>query len=132
MKTRTARLISVFVMASVLAAIPVNAQCWGGCRRGWAWHGAGCQGANCWSSSSQKGRVYDPSQGAGIQASQMLAGQGVQAVITGHVGPKAWSALQAANIQVFAVTGGTAEQAVQAFLAGQLRAASQPDVRGHW
>ncbi len=71
-------------------------------------------------------------QGAGVQAGQSLARLGVQAVITGHVGPKAWSALQAANIQVYAVDGGTVEQAVQSFLAGQLRALSQPDVRGHW
>jgi predicted Fe-Mo cluster-binding NifX family protein len=71
-------------------------------------------------------------QGAGIQASQTLARLGVQAVITGHVGPKAWSALQGAKIRVHAVDGGTAEQAVQAFLAGRLRAPSQPDVRGHW
>ena len=71
-------------------------------------------------------------QGAGVQAGQALARLGVQAVITGHVGPKAWSALQAANIQVYAVAGGTVEQAVQAFMAGKLGALSQPDVRGHW
>jgi len=61
-------------------------------------------------------------QGAGTQAVQTLVRQGVQAVLTGHVGPKAWSALQAANVQVYVVDGGTAEQAIQAFLAGQLRA----------
>jgi predicted Fe-Mo cluster-binding NifX family protein len=71
-------------------------------------------------------------QGAGTQAVQTLARLGVQAVLTGHVGPKAWSALQAANIQAYAVGGGTAEQVVQAFMAGQLRAMSQADVQGHW
>ena len=71
-------------------------------------------------------------QGAGVHAGQMLARLGVQAVVTGHVGPKAWSALQAARIGVYAVDGGTAEQATQAFLAHQLRELSQPDVRGHW
>jgi predicted Fe-Mo cluster-binding NifX family protein len=71
-------------------------------------------------------------QGAGTQAVQTLARLGVQAVLTGHVGPKAWSALQAANIQVCVVDGGTAEHAVQAFMAGQLRPMVQADVGGHW
>jgi predicted Fe-Mo cluster-binding NifX family protein len=71
-------------------------------------------------------------QGAGVQAAQMLARLGVQAVLTGHVGPKAWSALHAANIQIYSVSAGTAEQAVQDFLAGRLQAMAQADVRGHW
>jgi predicted Fe-Mo cluster-binding NifX family protein len=71
-------------------------------------------------------------QGAGTQAAQTLARLGVQAVLTGHVGPKALSALQAAKIQIYSVSGGTAEQAVQDFLAGRLQALAQSDVRGHW
>jgi predicted Fe-Mo cluster-binding NifX family protein len=74
----------------------------------------------------------DAVQGAGVRAGQTLARLGVQALITGHVGPKAWSALQAANIRVYAVEGGTVAQAAQAFMAGQLREVAQPDVRGHW
>ncbi len=73
----------------------------------------------------------DAFQGAGIQASQTLARLGVQTVLTGHVGPKAWSALQAANIQVFAVEGGTTQQALEAFVAGRLRALNQADASGH-
>lgn len=71
-------------------------------------------------------------QGAGTQAAQTLARLGVQAVLTGHVGPKALSALQAANIKIYSVSGGTAEQAVQDFLAGRLPALAQANVRGHW
>jgi predicted Fe-Mo cluster-binding NifX family protein len=71
-------------------------------------------------------------QGAGTQAAQTLARLGVQTVLTGHVGPKALSALQAANIQIYSVSAGTAEQAVQDFLAGRLQALAQADVRGHW
>ena len=71
-------------------------------------------------------------QGAGVQAAQTLARLGVQTVLTGHVGPKALSALQAANIQIYSVSAGTAEQAVQDFLAGRLQAMAQADVRGHW
>lgn len=71
-------------------------------------------------------------QGAGTQAGQTLARLGVHTVLTGHVGPKAWSALQAAKIQVFTVSGGTVQQAVQSFLDGRLQPSSQPQVRGHW
>jgi len=71
-------------------------------------------------------------QGAGPQAAQTLARLGVQAVLTGHVGPKALGALQASHIQVYAVNGGTMEQATQDFLAGRLRLLNEADVRGHW
>jgi predicted Fe-Mo cluster-binding NifX family protein len=71
-------------------------------------------------------------QGAGIQAGQTLARLGVQALLTGHVGPKAWTTLQAANIRAYAITGGTVEEAMQAFVAGKLQPLAQSDVRGHW
>jgi len=71
-------------------------------------------------------------QGAGTQASQTLARLGVQAVLTGHVGPKAWSALQAANMRVFTISGGTVQQAVQSFLDGRLQSLGQPEVQGSW
>ncbi|HOK76471.1 MAG TPA: NifB/NifX family molybdenum-iron cluster-binding protein [Verrucomicrobiota bacterium] len=71
-------------------------------------------------------------QGAGTHAAETLARIGVQVVITGHVGPKAMNALQAAKIQVYTVDGGTAEQAVHDFLAGRLRALTRADVGGHW
>lgn len=70
-------------------------------------------------------------QGAGPRAVQVLCRLGVQAVLTGHVGPKAWTALQAGNVHVYAVEGGTVEQAVQAFMAGQLRAMVPADGGGH-
>jgi predicted Fe-Mo cluster-binding NifX family protein len=59
-------------------------------------------------------------QGAGTQAVQTLANLGVQAVITGHLGPKAWTALQVAKIPAYTVSGGTVEEAIRAFMAGQL------------
>jgi len=71
-------------------------------------------------------------QGAGTHGAQTLARLGVQAVITGHVGPKAWNALQAAKIRVYSVSTGSTEQAVQDYHAGRLRELTQSDVQGHW
>jgi predicted Fe-Mo cluster-binding NifX family protein len=71
-------------------------------------------------------------QGAGIQAARRVADLGVQAVLTGNVGPKAYAALQAAGVTVYAGAAGTVGEAVEQFRAGQLTAASEPTVEGHW
>jgi predicted Fe-Mo cluster-binding NifX family protein len=71
-------------------------------------------------------------QGAGIQTAQNVASAGAQAVITGHVGPKAYSALQAGGIRVYLTKAGTVEEAVQAFREGRLAPAQGADKPGHW
>lgn len=74
----------------------------------------------------------EAAQGAGIRAIQTLADLGVAAVVTGHVGPKAWAACQAAGIKVYACKEGTVDQAMRAFMTGQLEPMSGADVAGHW
>lgn len=64
--------------------------------------------------------------GAGIQAAQFVADQGAKAVLTGNVGPNAFNVLQAAGVQVFTVTGGTVEEAVEAYKEGRLQAITGP------
>lgn len=71
-------------------------------------------------------------QGAGIQAAQNVAGTGVKAVITGHCGPKAFSTLKAAGIDIFTGASGTVAQALEAWKSGKLEKASGADVKGHW
>jgi predicted Fe-Mo cluster-binding NifX family protein len=71
-------------------------------------------------------------QGAGVQAGQAVARLGAEAVLTGHVGPKAFHALSAAGIAVCTGATGTVREAVEQFKAGQLQAAQKPDVAGHW
>lgn len=71
-------------------------------------------------------------QGAGIQSARTVAGTGVQAVITGNVGPKAFQALNAAKIQIYLAKGGTVKEAVEAFKAGELKKAVEANVEGHW
>ena len=71
-------------------------------------------------------------QGAGIQAAQNVSDLGVEAVITGNVGPKAFTTLQAANIKIYVGATGTVEEALEQFKAGQLQSADAANVEGRW
>lgn len=70
-------------------------------------------------------------QGAGIQAAQNVARAGADAVLTGHVGPKAFRALTAAGIAVFTGVSGTVAEALAAYRAGRLEPAAAPNASGH-
>ena len=74
----------------------------------------------------------DAMQGAGIQAGELVAGQGVSVLITGHCGPKAFRVLSGAGIKVMLCGGGTVENAVEKYRAGSLEEAAGPDVNSHW
>jgi predicted Fe-Mo cluster-binding NifX family protein len=79
------------------------------------------------------GEAAAAGQGAGIQAAKLMATHGVQVVLTGHCGPNAFRALQAAGIRVCAgLTGGSIREAVEQFKAGALQEAAGADVQGHW
>ncbi|MFP4053826.1 MAG: NifB/NifX family molybdenum-iron cluster-binding protein [Phycisphaerae bacterium] len=71
-------------------------------------------------------------QGAGIQSGRTVAGLGVEAVLTGHVGPKAFATLQAAGIKVYAGVSGTVAEAMEQYNAGALAESTDADVQGHW
>lgn len=70
--------------------------------------------------------------GAGIQAAQLVASKGVEAVLTGNVGPKAFSALLAAGVQVVTGAAGTVRDTLERFKRGELRASDSPTVGGHF
>ena len=71
-------------------------------------------------------------QGAGIQTGQNIANLGVEAVITGNVGPNAFKTLKAANVKVFLSETQTVQDAVDSFKAGKLEEVNQANVEGHW
>jgi predicted Fe-Mo cluster-binding NifX family protein len=71
------------------------------------------------------------SGGAGIQAAQYLAGQGIQAVVTGNVGPNAYQVLEAAGISTYLYEGPSVREAVDAFAKGELAKAQGPSARSH-
>jgi len=58
--------------------------------------------------------------GAGIQAAQLVAQKGVEAVITGDCGPNAYQVLSAAGIPVFGGASGSVRDVVEAYRNGKL------------
>ena len=74
----------------------------------------------------------DAPQGAGIQAATRLADAGVDVVITGHCGPKAFQVLRAAGIRVYLTDAPTIDKAYALFKEGKLRPAEGPDTPAHW
>jgi predicted Fe-Mo cluster-binding NifX family protein len=69
--------------------------------------------------------------GAGVQAAQLMAENGAEAVITGDVGPNAHQGLSVAGIGIFVGASGTAQKALEDFEANRLRRADLPTRRGH-
>jgi predicted Fe-Mo cluster-binding NifX family protein len=72
------------------------------------------------------------SGGAGIQAAQMVANSGVDAVITGHLGPNAADTLVAAGLKTYLGASGTVTEALRQYKAGSLQEASGPTVESHF
>jgi predicted Fe-Mo cluster-binding NifX family protein len=70
--------------------------------------------------------------GAGIQSGQLMNEYGVQAVITGNVGPNAFQTLNAANIQVITGVSGTIKEAINRYKNGELNAVNNPTVDSHF
>ena len=77
-------------------------------------------------------RSVEAAQGAGIQAAQTIARAGVQALVTGHCGPKAFRVLSEAGVAVYNTGAATVSEALERFRAGALQPASSADVEGHW
>ena len=71
----------------------------------------------------------EAAHGAGIQAGQSLAKTGASILITGHVGPKAFKVVHAANIAMYSLgtLSGTVEEALAAFQAGKLTLIAAPN-----
>jgi len=69
--------------------------------------------------------------GAGTKAAQLVSDKGAQAVLTGNVGPNAFSVLSAAGVTIYAGMTGTAQQAVEKFKTGRVLPVSSPSVGAH-
>lgn len=70
-------------------------------------------------------------QGAGIQAAETTANAGAQVLLTGYVGPKAFTALSAAGISIGqGVDGMTVLEAVEKYKRGEVEMADAPNSQG--
>ncbi len=76
--------------------------------------------------------TMNASHGAGVQASRLMADRGVEAVITGHCGPNAFRALNAAGVKVVTGASGTVSEVLEQFKSGEIKPVANPDVKGHW
>ena len=71
-------------------------------------------------------------QGAGIQAGKTIADHHVDALITGHCGPKAFKVLQKAGTRILTGAGGKVTDAIAQFNNGELEISAEADMEGHW
>ena len=71
-------------------------------------------------------------QGAGIQTGQNIANLGVEAVITGNVGPNAFKTLNATGVKMFLAEKQTVQDAIDSFKAGKLKEVDRANVEEHW
>lgn len=75
--------------------------------------------------------ALDTMGGAGIQAAQAIADQGVKTVITGNVGPNAFDALSAGGIKVMTAASGSVREIVGKFKIGALPTIESPTIARH-
>jgi len=71
-------------------------------------------------------------QGAGIQAGRNVIDLGGQAVITGSIGPKAFTTLDAGGVKVYLAPGGTVAEALDKFKNDELECVSEANAKGRW
>jgi predicted Fe-Mo cluster-binding NifX family protein len=74
----------------------------------------------------------ESAQGAGIQSARTVIDAGAEALVTGNVGPKAFTALNSANIGIYLFNGGSINEAITAFKEGRLTKTTDANVEGHW
>ncbi len=74
----------------------------------------------------------DAAHGAGINAATAVVQSGAEVVLTGRVGPKAFSVLNAAGIKVVSEMAGTAKKVIEEYLSGNLAISDGPDGDAHF
>lgn len=70
-------------------------------------------------------------QGAGVQSAEAITRLGVQALVSGNCGPKAFSVLSAAGIKIFTAENLTIAEALAQYRTGKLPELKSDDVEGH-
>ena len=69
--------------------------------------------------------------GAGIQAAQLIASKGAKVLISGNIGPNAFSVLSGTGIKIATgVAGISVREAVQRYLKGEIKETKAPTMPG--
>jgi len=71
------------------------------------------------------------SGGAGIKAAETIANQNVNIVLTGNIGPNAYSTLKAAGIKIFTGAEGTIKEAMNKYKNNELKESESANVKSH-
>lgn len=72
------------------------------------------------------------SGGAGVQSGKFVADKGAEIVLTGNVGPKAFSTLSSAGIEIITgMTGITVRKAVESYLSKPHKPVAGPTAKEH-
>ncbi len=66
--------------------------------------------------------------GAGVQSGQLIATKGVEAVLTGNIGPNAFQVLQAAGVKVITGVSGKVEEAIEKYKKGEFKPVESSNV----
>ena len=69
--------------------------------------------------------------GAGVQAANLVCEKKADCVLTGNIGPNAFSVLQTAGIDSFLGIEGTVEESLDMYLQNKLKKAEDPSNAGH-
>ena len=81
---------------------------------------------------AENSKQMNLAQGAGIQAAQNVVNLGVGAVISGHLGPKAFQVLTSAGVEAYSAVNMTVAEAVKQHRERSLKKLAGADVEGHW
>jgi predicted Fe-Mo cluster-binding NifX family protein len=71
-------------------------------------------------------------QGAGVGAAKLAADLGVEYLLTGNCGPKAFQVLEASGVKVVVGISGKLKEVVENFKNGKYSTIDKPNVEGHW
>ncbi len=67
--------------------------------------------------------------GVGIQSAQLITNKGVQAVLTGNIGPNAFQTLQAGGIEIITGVEGIVKEVVEKYREGRFKSTLAPTVQ---
>ena len=70
--------------------------------------------------------------GAGVQSGQLVSEKGVEAVLTGNVGPNAFQALQAADIEILTGVNGIISDVIEKYKKGEFKPIDSATVESHF